>query len=268
MKIKVGYLQFYPHKGNPDANIDKVKKLVEGANFDILVLPELAFSGYFFEDKDEILPYVDEGFSSQPAVFLRELAHSKEALIISGFPEKVGSVIYNSQYAFFPDGKVVVYRKSHLFYKEKHIFSPGNTGPVVVSFKGAKIGLMVCFDWIFPEFARVLALRGAHILALSANLVLPGLGQKGMQVRSIENRVFSILANRIGEELSSAGEKIIFTGMSQIFDPAGNSLASSDPGTEELVVVEIEPQKAEDKWITPLNNIFEDRRKEFYEDLL
>ncbi|MGB9824548.1 MAG: nitrilase-related carbon-nitrogen hydrolase [Candidatus Hydrothermia bacterium] len=268
MKIKVGYLQFNPVKGDPDSNIEKVRRFIKSEDFDILVLPELAFSGYFFESREEILPFADENFESPAAIFLKEAAKFKDALIICGFPEKVGESLYNSQYAFFPDGRVIVYRKSHLFYKEKRIFAPGDTGPVIVQFKGVKVGLMVCFDWIFPEFSRILALKGAHILALSANLVLPGLGQKGMQVRSIENRVFSIVANRVGEEISSSGERLNFTGMSHIYDPQGGILCSSGAESEEIKVIEIDPSLSENKWITPLNHIFEDRRKEFYKDLL
>jgi len=268
MKLLVGYLQFKPEKGKPEVNIDKVHSFTKDADFDILVLPELAFSGYFFLSREEILPFADEGFTSKPVLFLRELSRREKALVISGMAEKQGNRLFNSQYAFFPDGGIVVYRKTHLFFKEKLIFEPGDTGPVLVEYKGVKVGLLICFDWIFPEFARVLSLKGAHILVNSANLVLPGLGQKGMTVRAIENRVFSILANRIGSEIASSGESITFTGMSQVIDPMGQIIISSTQDEEVVKVAEIDPTLAENKWITPYNHIIKDRRVEYYKDLI
>ncbi len=268
MKVKVGYLQYYPIKGRVEENIKKVEQLVQDLDFDILVLPELAFSGYFFLSPEEILPFVDEGFESEPARFLKRLSQERDALILSGFAELLEGSLYNSQYAFLPSGEIIVYRKSHLFYKEKLIFNPGDTGPVLVDFKGIKVGMMVCFDWFFPEFSRILALKGAHILALSANLVLPGLGQRGMTVRSIENRAFSIVSNRVGEEKSSEGEVLRFTGMSQIVNPKGEILIQSDDLSEEVKVLEIDASEAENKYITPLNEIFKDRRLDLYKDLL
>ena len=268
MNFLIGYLQYFPEKGNPEKNIEKVEGLLKDKEFDILVLPELAFSGYFYIKPEEILPYADEGFRSRPAQFLKELSMRKNALILCGFPEKAGAKLYNSQYAFLPSGEIVVYRKSHLFYKEKLVFAPGDTGPVIVEHKGAKIGMMVCFDWFFPEFSRVLALKGVHLFALSANLVLPGLGQKGMFIRSVENRVFSIVANRTGFEKASDGESLRFTGMSQIVSPKGEILAQSGEGDEEVKIVEVDLKEAENKNVTALNNVFNDRRIDLYGDIL
>lgn len=268
MKITVGYLQYKPERGKVERNLEKVNSLLHDVSFDLLVLPELAFSGYFFITPDELMPFADSGFSSKPAKYLRDLSETKNSAIIAGFPEAADGVLYNSQYAFLPDGSAVVYRKSHLFYKEKKVFCKGNTGPVILDFRGVKVGMMVCFDWFFPEFSRILALKGAHILAVSANLVLPGLGQRGMMVRSIENRVFSIVANRTGSETSSEGERIKFTGLSQICTPAGEIVAFSDEDAEEVKTVEIDTADAENKWITPLNNLIEDRREDLYQGLL
>ena len=268
MRFLIGYLQYLPEKGNPEKNIEKVRSMLKNKDFDILVLPELAFSGYFYITREEILPYADKGFNSTPALFLKELSRSKNALILCGFPEKAGDKLYNSQYAFLPSGDVVVYRKSHLFYKEKLLFAPGDTGPVIVEFKGAKVGMMVCFDWFFPEFSRILALKGAHLLALSANLVLPGLGQKGMFIRSVENRVFSIVANRVGTECSREGECLDFTGMSQIVSPKGEVLVQSGVKDEEVKIVSVDLKKAENKNVTSLNNAFKDRRIDLYGGLL
>jgi len=264
----VAYLQFYPEKGNIKNNLEKIESMIDDAEFDILVLPELATTGYFFVNKEEIKDLAEEAGKGESFNHFKRIAREKNSLIIYGFAEKGNNNYYNSQAAIFPDGRYIIYRKTHLFYKEKMVYQPGNTGPVIVEFKEVKIGLMICFDWFFPEFSRILALRGAQILAHSANLVLPGMAQKGMAVRSMENRVFSITANRIGEENSSEGEKLLFTGMSQIVNPSGEVLTSSERDTEELKIAEIEPKEADNKNITALNNIFTDRRIDIYRDIL
>mgnify|MGYP000679931279 CR=1 FL=1 len=49
-------------------------------------------------------------------------------------------------------------RKTHLFDEEKRLFDPGDTGFQVWKLPGSgvAVGLMICFDWIFPEAARSL----------------------------------------------------------------------------------------------------------------
>jgi predicted amidohydrolase len=121
---------------------------------------------------------------------------------------------------------------------------------------------MVCFDWIFPESVRTLALQGAEIICHSANLVLPYC-QNAMVTRSIENRVFTITSNRIGYE-ANGKDKFTFTGMSQITNPEGDVIARATEDEETLKVVEIQPEEAQDKWVTEKNHIFKDRRPGFY----
>ena len=70
-----------------------------------------------------------------------------------------------------PEGFIAVYRKIHLFFEESFWFTPGNLPLAVHDLGIGKVGMMVCYDWRFPEVARSLALRGAHILLHPANLV-------------------------------------------------------------------------------------------------
>ena len=262
-KIKIGFFQFRPVHGKPEENLQFIEKYIQLIKeTDIIVLPELATTGYVFDSKKQLLSIADEIPEGKQSKFFRKLARDTNTLVITGLAEKEENRLFNSQAAFYPDGRVIKYRKLHLFYNEKKLFDTSYNEPVVIDFNGVKIGLMICFDWAFPEHARVLMLKGAQILAHSSNLVLPGLGQAGMRIRSIENRVFSITANRFGEE---AGIK--FTGKSQIVDPKGNILNSAGEEGTTIKISEIEPDKALDKNITPLNNIIEDRRTEYYKKL-
>jgi len=105
-------------------------------------------------------------------------------------------------------------------------------------------------------------LEGCEILCLPANLVLP-YAQRTMSARSIENRIFTILANRVGSERT-----LTFTGHSQITNTHGEVLAKGALKRSGLIIAEINPVKARDKFLTRTNHIIEDRRVELYSRLL
>ncbi len=128
---------------------------------------------------------------------------------------------------------------------------------------------MICFDWVFPELARCLALAGADLLAHPANLVLPGLAQAAMVTRAIENGVFAATANRVGEErFPAAPEPLRFTGSSQLLDPRGRALLALDATETRCAVAAIAPAAARDKRLTTRNHLFADRRPDCYPGLL
>ena len=113
------------------------------------------------------------------------------------------------------------------FYNEKLWFAPGNRPLEVYTIGTVTIGIMICFDWFFPEVARALAVKGADILCHPANLVLPYCPQ-AMITRCIENRVFAITANRIGTERRTE-ESLSFIGTSQILGTKGEILYRASP---------------------------------------
>jgi predicted amidohydrolase len=125
---------------------------------------------------------------------------------------------------------------------------------------------MICFDWWFPESARTLALNGADIICHSSNLVLPQC-QKAMNIRSLENGVFTITANRVGTESRAGKDPLTFTGGSQIVDNFGETRAKLGKTETGIRITKIDPSLARNKDITPRNNRFGDRRPEFYRDL-
>ena len=128
---------------------------------------------------------------------------------------------------------------------------------------GVRLGMMICFDWIFPEVARTLALKGADILCHPTNLVLP-FCQDAMVTRCIENRVFALTANRVGTE-RRAGQEFTFTGRSQVVTPRGEILTRADVDGEGVFVVDIDPMLARNKAVTDVNDVLGDRRPELYE---
>jgi len=265
--LKTGYLQFKPAFGNPESNISRIEKLVSGKEFDLLVMPELANSGYLFTSRDELEKLSETIPDGIFCSSLKKMCKARECFIVAGICEKHDGKYYNSSVLVRPDGEIFTYRKIQLFFEEKLWFEPGNfpieTYEIKSSrFKPVRIGMMICFDWIFPEVTRTIALRGAKIICHPANLVMTYC-QDAMVTRALENRVFTITANRTGKERNK-NKELFFTGMSEIVSPNANILHKGSSDKEEVVIIDIDPSEASDKNINPMNNLFTDRREDFY----
>lgn len=262
--MRIGYIQTNPRFGAVEENLSHVELLMGKAQADLWVLPELFATGYQFCNKEEAAGLSEPIPAGATSRFLIELAARKNCYIVAGLAEKgeEGS-LYNAAILVGPEGIVSRYRKAHLFYKEKLWFSPGNDPFPVVDIGPARVGMMICFDHLFPEAARTLGLAGAEVIAHPANLVIPEYGQLTMRVRAIEDGVFTVTANRIGAE-SRDGETLRFTGGSQIVSQNGEILVRGAQDREEVRVVEIDPRKARDKSLNPYNDRFADRRPELY----
>jgi predicted amidohydrolase len=161
-----------------------------------------------------------------------------------------------------PRGIIRTYRKVHLFNLEKRYFDPGDLPFAVSRIRGVRVGMMICFDYIFPEAARALALKGADLLAHPSNLVLEHC-QRVMPTRCLENGLFSVTANRFGEDRRPHGS-IRFSGRSQIAGPGAEVIHTAPARREQLYFCDIDPGAARKKMVTPLNHLLKDRRPEFY----
>jgi predicted amidohydrolase len=258
--VNIGYIQFAPVLGDLEATLGVLESLMEKARrADLLVLPELCNSGYHFRSKKEASASAEVVGDGPFSRFLEAKCREYNTHIVSGMNERSGSRLYNASILVGPGGILGTYRKLHLFKDEKDFFTPGDLGLPVFRVGPTGIGMLVCFDWIFPEAWRVLALKGADIICHPSNLVLPGLAQRAVPVHAMINRVFIITANRIGAE----GE-LTFTGGSLVSDPAGEVLVEGPPKGEHVGVVSVNPGQARDKKVTERNDIFEDRRPEDY----
>ncbi len=263
MSYNVSVLQYLPALLKPRENLDKVAAMIQDLQSDLVVLPELAFSGYVFSSREEVAQVAESIPGGECFNALRELSRSRAVSICYGFPELHKGEYYNSCALVNPDGTYHVYRKVHLFYREKLFFSPGDIPFFVCEAKnGIRVGMMICFDWQFPESARSLALRGAQIICHPSNLVLPWC-QEAMKTRSLENRVFSITSNRVGTETNGELSEY-FTGGSQILGTKGEILIRMNETEEAIYTVQIDPELAANKQVTKHNNAFGDRRPSMY----
>jgi len=264
--MNIGYVQFEPAFGEVSRNLDVIKRLISTADgADLLVLPELATSGYTFVSREEAFDLAEVFTVSPNLDRLQQAACDRSCALVVGFPERDGDRLFNAAALLFPDGTRRCYRKIHLYAAEKKWFTPGDRPFSVCDVKGTTIGIMICFDWIFPESARVLALKGARVVCQPSNLVLPWC-QRSMITRSIENRIFTITANRVGTETRGPFSHT-FTGESQVTGPDGTVLVSAQRTGESVALVEIDPTAAEDKCINEFNDLFNDRRPEFYREI-
>ena len=265
----VGYVQFQPEFGEVQKNLEKAEELIRTApDADLLVLPELATTGYEFVDRDEVERYA-EPFSTGPtARRMAKLARELKTTLVIGIAERdvKHNRLFNSSLLVTPDGMAHVYRKIHLFDREKEFFDRAYNQPPVIVTPAGRIGMMICFDWLFPETARLLALSGAEIIAHPSNLVLKYC-QKAMFSRSVENGVFSITANRIGRE-DRVGRNLTFTGASQIMSPRGDVLAAAPEDQEHVGLATVDLNIADEKMITPRNHRLNDRRVDLYRPLI
>jgi predicted amidohydrolase len=263
MSFKLELVQFAPKLFAEEENCEFIYNKVNKSQSDIIVFPELATSGYYYLANDEI-PYKE---SVNLINRIKKLVEKENKLVIFGYPEKANNIFYNSAIAI-SNGFTYNYRKSHLFYKEKFIFQKGDTGFSNIRFTkngiDINLGIIICYDWRFPEVTRKLAFDGADIIINCANLVTK-LWQSVIKARAIENKTYYAVANRIGIEERQVDDnidKLEFTGESVIFDYFGNPLAIASKEMADSIIVEIYPEPTRDKSINPYNDLYLDLRRD------
>ncbi|MDF2666217.1 MAG: Nitrilase/cyanide hydratase and apolipoprotein N-acyltransferase [Microbacterium sp.] len=190
----------------------------EALGVDLLIFPESTTSR---SDDPSIAPRADDVDGTFVARLRDELAESEMTVIIGMTEEREGGLPFNTLVAFRRGGVVAVYRKLHLYdaagARESDSMSPGN-GPVqVFEVNGFRVGMMTCYDVRFPELARLLAERGADLLAVPTSWVSGPLKEDHWRTlcaaRAIENAVYVAGAcqtggNRIGRSLVVAPDGV------------------------------------------------------------
>lgn len=273
MLVKVAVAQMDPKLGQNGLNLKRALSLLNyalGQDAKLVVFPECAISGYGFADLDSAYAAA-ETIPGPTTTALTQVCANSEAYVVIGLLERAAAgQVYNSAVLLGPAGVIGVYRKAHLPLLGVDRFStPGDTGFCVWDTPLGRIGIAICYDLRFPESLRILALRGADIIALPTNW--PEGSQNAPEfvtrTRALENRVFLLACNRCGEE--SGFE---FFGKSQILDPRGYVLVAADAG-EAICYADIDPADARQKRIVLRPGTFEldtmaDRRPDLYKPLL
>lgn len=261
--LKTAQIQFNPRVGESSQNFSKVEELfAKISDARLAILPELANSGYNFLNREQAFTLASTIEKSSYVEMLVETARKQNRFIVSGFHERDGDELFNTSLFISPKGEISKYRKIHLFMNEKEIFSKGNLGLPIFKMDGFKLGMLICFDYLFPEIWRIMGLKGAEIIAHPSNLVTYK-AFKVVPAQAVINRFFILTTNRIGTE-----RDISFSGRSFVVDPEGDVVVEASPDKEEILFSEIDPLRAGNKMITEKNHVFNDRFPQDYQDIL
>jgi predicted amidohydrolase len=256
---RVACLRLGPQIGDLAANRELVLRALERVEADIVVLPELVTSGYVFASRDEAAA-VAIG-ADDP--LLAEWG-AGGALVVGGFCEQgADGALYNSAAVVDAGGVLAVYRKTHLWDRERLIFTPGDAAPPLLETAFGRLGVVICYDLEFPEMPRSLALRGADLICAPVNwpvLELPPEGERppeqltAMSAARV-NRVFIAVSDREGTERG-----VEWVGGTAIIDENGWIAGTSS--------ADIDLRRARVKTFSGLSDAFADRRPELYGDLV
>jgi predicted amidohydrolase len=269
--IRVACAQIAPVVGDGDGNRTRIQAALDGAfagGADVVVLPELATSGYVFESADEARSLAERIDGPTVRSWTASVARTGSAVVVGGICE-LGSDgrLFNSAVVVDGTGVLAVYRKLHLWDREKLVFAAGEEAAPVVSTTFGAIGVGICYDILFPELTRGLALGGAQLLAFPTNsprLAEPK-NQLPMEVlvamtTAHVNRVFVAIADRCGAERG-----VTWVGGSVVVDPDGWLLCGPPSGDEpSLLIADCDVARAQDKRWGDRNDLFRDRRPALY----
>lgn len=263
--VRVRCHELSPQIGDLTANLAAITDAIQSAaseNIELLVLPELATSGYYLRDVVEARRFA---LASTDQVF-RDWADllTSTMTVVVGFCEELTGVIHNSAAVVTHEGVVAVYRKTHLWDREQAIFVAGNEPPPVVDTPAGRLGILICYDLEFPEMPRSVALRGAEVIAVPTNWPIvprpagehpPEVLQAMAAARS--SCVAIVCCDRSGDERGHTWTR-------------GTSIIGSDgwlAGTKDALgrldsVLEIDETRTQ---IGAHNDVMSDRRPELYD---
>lgn len=256
--------------GQPDVNRAKIIDQIRAAaqrEAKIVAFPECALTGYAFESLEEAVPFTEsiDGPTSQA---IAKVCNQEGVYAAVGFIERDGEKFYNSVMLVGPEGVAGSYRKTHLpFIGIDRFLSRGDRHLEVFDLPFGKVGLNICYDISFPEPARILKLLGAQLILLATNWP-PGAWRSPEFVantRALENHLFYAAANRVGTERGWQ-----FIGKSKVVDCNGDTLAQAGSESEELLVIPVDLEEADNNHIVNVPGFYEldrlaDRRPELYE---
>jgi 5-aminopentanamidase len=258
---------------DPAANLVAMTAAVQDAaerGAELIVLPELAASGYMFKDRAEAWAAAErlDGLSVRT---LSQLSEQHGCVIVSGLCERgPQDQLWNSA-VVIQDGRLVdVYRKVHLWGSETLIFDPGTRQSPVLNTRAGRLAPMICYDAEFPEWVRLAADAGAEIITVPADWPLNQRPATEQPIEILKAQAFAgtyrvniIVADRCGVE---RGQDWI--GGSIIVGPDGylraGPPATAQPAQPALLLATVDPAEARDKAIGPHNDARTDRRPDLY----
>ncbi len=270
--LTVAAIQMEPRIGHTAYNLALSLRLIGEAadrGATLIVLPELANSGYMFETREEAVSLAEDARTGTTVQAWAALAAARGLHLVAGLCERAGDRVYNSAVVIGPGGVLGVFRKIHLWDQENRFFAPGDLGFQVLDLPFGKLGVLICYDGWFPESYRACALAGADIICIPTNWVPMPAQPAGREVMANtlvmagahSNGVFVIAADRIGTERGQP-----FLGNSLIVGPTGFPLAGPAPADAEAILTAdiIPAESAAARRLNGFNHLLQDRRAAHY----
>ena len=244
-KYRAAAIQFEPAFGEKEQNIVRLLRLVEEAiehDARLIVLPEMATTGYCWASRSEIAPYV-EPIPGPTTDRFQQLATRHDCYIAVSLPEVDPQtlVYYNSMALLGPEGFVGTYRKLHSYISEPRWARDGDLGMPVWDTPLGRLSALICMDASYFESARIPALHAADVLLFPTNWLEEKCPSSSWMARAFENGVYFIAANRYGRERG-----VQFSGGSCILNPDGSIQSYLDNG-EGIVYGEVDLKQTRDK---------------------
>ncbi|MFI7059359.1 nitrilase family protein [Kribbella sp. NPDC050124] len=278
--VRAAVVQFEPRVGveNLKANALAVEQRLTAAadaGAGLIVLPELATTGYVFETREEAFAHAEEVPDGPTVELFARIAAARNVYIVGCLPERSGAKLYDTAVLVGPEGYIGRYRKTHLWNTEKLWFTPGDEGFSVFDTKIGRIGLLVCWDIWFPETARIVAQMGADIICVPTGWVWtppPLYDASGVCMAAYltitaahANNVFIATADRTGQERGAG-----FMGNSLIAGTNGwpiDRIAGPDEDTVIYADIDLTAARTAPIW-NQLNDLHRDRRTDLYDQML
>jgi predicted amidohydrolase len=278
--VTAAAVQFDPQVGleNKDGNLKRTLELSKEAadrGATLIVLPELASTGYAFATREEAYAHAEPVPSGPTTQAWIGFARDRGVYLVAGIAESDGVQLFDTAVLIGPEGLIGKYRKTHLWNREKLIFTAGDLGFPVFDTRIGRIGLLICWDIWFPEAARLLAVQGADVICSVNNWVWtppPLFDEAGKCMASYltmtashVNNVAFVAADRVGEE---RGGK--FLGCSLITGTNGWPIGKVAPAEDETILygdLDVVAARSALIW-NDLNDLARDRRTDLYDPLL
>ena len=262
--MRIALIQMNSRTAARDENVDRACEFIAEAarsKPDIVVLPEFFNNEYFPQYRDyKYMDYAepDDGYTQTR---MKTEARTHGIHIVSTIFEMARpGLYYDSAMLINPEGEITgKYRKVHpaaLLSLEKIYFRGGSTFPVFPIGEW-RAGFSICYDNLFPESCRCLALHGADLIIAPYATPVADPWENFLSTRALENGVFLAACNHVGRE----GDWQM-SGKSMAIDPLGKIIAKGSDANEEIVMAEFSRQQVIDaRRRFPL---FRDRRPDAY----
>lgn len=244
-RYRVAAVQYEPTLGEKEKNVRDLLQLTEEAaqhDARLIVLPEMATTGYCWTSRAEIAPYTEPLPGPTTARF-QALATRYDCFIALGLPEvdPTTDVYYNSMVLLGPQGLVGTYRKLHSYISEPRWARDGDLGIPVWETPLGRLSALICMDATYFESARIPALQDVDVLLFPTNWLDEKSPSAWWMTRAFENGIYIIAANRYGNERG-----VQFSGGSCILNPDGSIQAYRDDGAG-IVYGEVDLERCRDK---------------------